>query len=41
VHAFTNPKAGNDPSKGVAYSAQADKRSWQRTEDFFVEIFRQ
>lgn len=40
VHAFTNPKAGNDPSKGVAYSAQADKRSWQRTEDFFVEIFR-
>src|SRR5690606_11948368 len=40
VHAFTNPKAGNDPSKGVAYSAQADKRSWQRTEDFFEEIFR-
>lgn len=40
VHAFTNPKAGNDPSRGVAYSAQADARSWQRMEDFFEEIFR-
>jgi len=40
VHAFTNPNAGNDPSRGVAYSAQADARSWQRMEDFFEEIFR-
>lgn len=40
VHAFTNPKAGNDPSRGVAYSAQADARSWQRMEEFFAEIFK-
>ncbi len=28
VHAFTNPHAGNDPSKGAAYDASADKQSW-------------
>lgn len=28
VHAFTNPAAGNDPSKGAAYNAKADARSW-------------
>lgn len=39
VHAFTNPKAGNDPSRGVAYDAQADARSWDRMKDFFNEIF--
>ncbi|MCA8910907.1 MAG: dienelactone hydrolase family protein [Planctomycetes bacterium] len=39
VHAFTNPKAGNDPSRGVAYNAEADVRSWERMKDFFWEIF--
>jgi dienelactone hydrolase len=39
VHGFTNPAAGNDPSKGMAYNEQADKRSWQAMKDFFGEIF--
>ena len=39
VHSFTNPAAGNDNSKGVAYNAEADKRSWQAMKDFFGEIF--
>jgi len=29
VHAFTEKSAGNDPSKGAAYNAKADKRSWE------------
>lgn len=39
VHSFTNPKAGNDPSKGSAYQAAADKRSWQHFKDFLKEVF--
>lgn len=39
VHAFTDPAAGNDPSKGIAYNAEADKRSWQAMRDFFDELF--
>lgn len=39
VHAFTQPLSGNDPSKGVAYNAQADKRSWMALQDFLEEIF--
>jgi dienelactone hydrolase len=39
VHAFTNPDAGNDPNRGVAYNAQADQRSWERMKDFFWELF--
>ncbi len=39
VHGFTNPNAGSDNSKGMAYNAKADKRSWQATVDFFREIF--
>ncbi len=35
VHSFTNPKAGNDNSKGVAYNESADKRSWQAMKSFF------
>jgi dienelactone hydrolase len=38
-HAFTNPAAGNDPSRGIAYNALADERSWQAMKDFFAEIF--
>ena len=41
VHSFTNPKAGNDNSKGVAYNAQADRRSWQAMTDFLHELFPQ
>jgi dienelactone hydrolase len=39
VHAFTQPLAGNDPSKGAAYNERADKRSWIAMLDFFREIF--
>jgi dienelactone hydrolase len=39
VHAFTQPMAGNDPSKGAAYHAKADKRSWQAMLAFFDELF--
>ncbi len=39
VHAFTIPEAGNDNSKGAAYNAEADARSWQAMKDFFNEIF--
>jgi len=39
VHAFTQPMAGNDPSRGVAYNERADKRSWIAMQDFFKEIF--
>ena len=40
VHAFTNPDAGNDNSKGAAYNESADKRSWQAMKDFFGEILK-
>ncbi len=39
VHSYTNPDSGSDPSKGVAYNAQADRRSWQAMKNFFAEIF--
>lgn len=38
VHAFTNPAAGNDPSKGAAYDAKADRRSWEAMKAFFAEL---
>ncbi len=40
VHAFTNPGAGSDNSKGAAYNAKADARSWVAMQDFFKEIFK-
>ena len=39
VHSFTNPGAGNDNSKGAAYNAKADHRSWEAMKSFFNEIF--
>ena len=39
VHSFTEKDAGDDPSKGAAYNAQADARSWTRMKAFFAEIF--
>ena len=41
VHSFTNPNAGTDSSKGVAYNAQADRRSWQAMTNFLRELFPQ
>jgi dienelactone hydrolase len=40
VHAFTNPSYGSDPSKGAAYNASADRRSWEHMKTFFNELFR-
>jgi dienelactone hydrolase len=40
VHAFTNPGAGPDGSKGAAYNAKADGRSWRAMRNFFAEIFK-
>lgn len=39
VHAFTNPGAGTDKSKGAAYDERADRRSWQAMQQFFAELF--
>ncbi len=41
VHSFTNPDAGNDNSKGAAYNADADRRSWEAMKSFFKEIFQE
>jgi dienelactone hydrolase len=39
VHSFTNPGAGNDKSRGAAYNAEADHRSWDAMKQFFAEVF--
>lgn len=39
VHSFTNPAAGSDNSKGAAYNAAADARSWVAMKSFFNELF--
>ncbi|HOX24132.1 MAG TPA: dienelactone hydrolase family protein [Candidatus Krumholzibacteria bacterium] len=39
VHGFTQKEAGDDPSRGAAYDAAADRRSWQHLKVFFDEIF--
>jgi dienelactone hydrolase len=39
VHGFTNPQAGTDNSKGMAYNAKADARSWLAATDFLKEAF--
>jgi dienelactone hydrolase len=40
VHAFTQPMAGSDNSKGAAYNERADRRSWLAMQDFFSEILK-
>lgn len=39
VHSFTNPEAGNDPSKGAAYNETSAKRAWNQMVAFFKETF--
>ncbi len=39
VHAFTQKEAGEDPSKGIAYNAKADARSWAYALDFLEKLF--
>jgi dienelactone hydrolase len=38
-HSFTNPGADAYGIDGLAYNAEADRRSWQDMQDFFAEIF--
>jgi dienelactone hydrolase len=40
VHSFTIANAGTDNSKGAAYNAHADKRSWEAMKAFFAELFK-
>ena len=40
VHAFTEPAAGNDNSKGAAYNEKADKRSWEHMKLFLKEVLK-
>jgi dienelactone hydrolase len=39
VHSFTEPKAGDDPSRGSAYHAPSDRRSWEHLRLFLRELF--
>ena len=39
VHSFTNPQAGNDPSKGSAYNEKAATRSFEALDAFLKRIF--
>lgn len=38
VHAFTQKGAGNDNSKGAAYNAEADAKSWEAMKTFFAKV---
>lgn len=38
MHAFTNPSAGS-PDSGMAYDADADRRSWVSATSFLSELF--
>ena len=40
VHSFTDRNAGNDASKGAAYNAAADLRSWREMKMFLDEALR-
>jgi dienelactone hydrolase len=40
VHAFTNPASGSDKSRGAAYDARADRRSWEAMKVFFAETLK-
>ncbi|MGB4448471.1 MAG: dienelactone hydrolase family protein [Cloacibacterium sp.] len=40
VHGFSNVHNGDDPSKGLAYNENADKRSWNAMQQFFDDIFK-
>ena len=40
VHAFTQKEAGDDNSKGMAYNAKVDVRSWREMKLFLDEVMR-
>jgi dienelactone hydrolase len=39
VHAFTDPEAGSDPARGVAYHEEAARMSWHAMDGLFREVF--
>ncbi len=39
VHAFSDPKAGSDPSTGHAYDAEADRRAWDILTRYLADLF--
>jgi len=41
VHSFTVKEAGDDPSQGVAYNAEADRDSWELMKAFLHQIFQE
>ena len=41
VHSFTVAEAGDDPSKGMAYNAEADRRSWEEMKGFLKDVLGQ
>ena len=38
VHAFSDPGAGDDPSRGAAYDERAARRAWSATLSFLGEV---
>lgn len=40
VHSFTEPNAGNDPSRGSAYNKAADEASWKKLTEFLTTVFK-
>ncbi len=40
LEGFTQKEAGNDNSKGAAYNAAADRRSWVAAKTFLTDIFK-
>src|SRR5512141_1087980 len=40
VHRVSNPAAGDDSSKGLAYNERADRRSWAAMKAFFAETLK-
>lgn len=40
VHAFTQKEAGDDPARGAAYQATADRRSWVAMKEFLAEVLK-
>ncbi len=41
VHSFTVREAGNDPSTGMAYHAEADRQSWEAMKAFLKTLFQE
>lgn len=40
VHSFTQKMAGNDNSKGAAYNAEADAKSWEAMKEFLQKVLK-